>query len=136
MDPRERKTLLLVEDDEGVVLLLSEFLESSGYRVLPFFNPVQALEQIRRRSPDLIILDWYLPFMTGRDFLGHLRHLAQGGPHAPVLVLTGDVNLRPGPGIDEILIKPTGLDELLERVSALLGQTAADGAHLLEAAHA
>jgi two-component system response regulator MprA len=133
MDPRERKTVLLVEDDEGVVLLLSEVLESSGYRVMSFFNPVQALEQIRRRKPDLIILDWYLPFMTGRDFLAHL---ALGGTRIPVLVLTGDVNLRPGPGIDAILVKPTGLDELLEEVSLLLGQTAADDGHLLEAAHA
>jgi DNA-binding response OmpR family regulator len=132
MDPRDRKTVLLVEDDEGVVMLLSEFLENSGYRVLPFFNPVQALEQIRRRAPDLIILDWYLPFMTGRDFL---NHLALVGAPAPVLVLTGDVNLRKGPGIDDILIKPTGLDELLERVSALLGQ-AADGEPLLGTAHA
>lgn len=132
MDPWNRKTVLLVEDDEGVVLLLSEFLESSGYCVLPFFNPVQALEQIQRRPPDLIILDWYLPFMTGRDFL---NHLAAGRTHPPVLVLTGDVNLRKGPGVDDILIKPTGLDELLERVSALLGQPVG-GELLLATAHA
>jgi DNA-binding response OmpR family regulator len=123
MTAREKKTVLLVEDDEAVVLLLSEVLENSGYHVLPFFNPVQALEEVRLRAPDLIILDWYLPFMTGRDFL---NCLALGQVRSPVLVLTGDVNLRSGPGIDDVLIKPAGLDELLERVAALTRLIATD----------
>jgi len=116
MDPRAQKRVLLVEDDEGVLLLLSEILEGCGYRVLPFFNPIDALAEVRHAPPDLIILDWYLPFMNGKDFL---KHLEASGPHAPVVVLTGDVNLRKSPGIDEVLVKPVGLDVLTELVATL-----------------
>lgn len=116
MDPRAPTTVMLVEDDEGVLLLLTEVLEGCGHRVRPFFNPLDALAECRHARPDLIILDWYLPFLSGRDFL---RHLEMSGGGAPVVVLTGDVNLKKSPGITEVLIKPVGLDVLIERVASL-----------------
>lgn len=122
------KTVLVVEDDEGVLLLLTEVLENSGYRVCSFFNPIDALEDARRAPPDLIVLDWYLPFMNGQAFLGHLGQVAPRIP--PVVVLTGDVNLRKASGIAEVLVKPVSLDVLLERIAVLSGRAepaAADG---------
>lgn len=113
--PHARKSLLVVEDDEGVLMLLTEVLENSGYQVRPFFNPIHALEDARRDPPDAIILDWYLPFLNGQDFLAHLRACLADPP--PVIVLTGDIKLRKAAGIAEVLLKPVGLDTLLERVA-------------------
>jgi DNA-binding response OmpR family regulator len=112
------KTVMVVEDDEGVRLLLTEVLEGSGYRVFTYCNPLEALEAARQSPPDAIILDWYLPFLTGRDFLTHLDQLCQAPP--PVIVLTGDVTLKAPKGT-EVLTKPVGLDVLLERIAALTG---------------
>ena len=111
---------MVVEDDEGVLMLLGEVLENSGYLVRPFFNPIHALEDARREVPDAIILDWYLPFMNGQDFLAHLHARLATPP--PVIVLTGDVKLRRMSGIAEVLIKPVGLDLLLERVALHTGR--------------
>lgn len=117
------KSVMVVEDDEGVLMLLGEVLENSGYLVRPFFNPIHALEDARREVPDAIILDWYLPYMNGQDFIVHLNARIQRPP--PVLVLTGDVKLRRVNGIAEVLIKPVGLDLLIQRVGIHTGRTEA-----------
>ena len=79
--------ILVVEDDAGQRLNLSSYLERNGWSVDQAGDGREALEAVRRRRPDVILLDLNMPVMDGFDFLGKLRSLP-GCSDIPVVVLT------------------------------------------------
>jgi DNA-binding response OmpR family regulator len=82
------KTILLVEDEEDIALLLGKRLRSEGYAVTRVADAVQAMQQVMRLRPNLIILDLMIPGGGGLGVLHKVRRsiLVQD---TPVLVLTG-----------------------------------------------
>jgi two-component system alkaline phosphatase synthesis response regulator PhoP len=114
--------VLLVEDEPGLVLTLTDRLTAEGYRVESVTNGNVALERASSEAFDIILLDVMLP---GRDGLDVCRTLRQRGVSAPILMLTARgqvvdrvVGLRLG--ADDYLTKPFEMMELLARVEALL----------------
>lgn len=109
--------VVLLEDDPAVLTLLRDVLESAGFSVQAFTRPFQALASIRRQVPAVLVLDWHLPDLDGRAVLERMRDFL--GRLPPVLVLTGDVRLRPPPEVAEVLRKPVSLTLFVEHVRAL-----------------
>jgi two-component system OmpR family response regulator len=106
-------TILVIDDEPGVRDLLQDALSGAGYRVQSATNGADGLDQLRRRSADLCIVDVNMPTMNGFEFLEKLRaHDAK----TPVLMLTADDYVR----------KPFSIDELLLRVAAILRRTGLD----------
>jgi DNA-binding response OmpR family regulator len=116
--PSAAPTLLVIEDEEDSLVLLTEVLENSGFTVRPCHAPLSALLQLETFRPAMILLDWNLPLMSGRTFLDRAREKL--GELPPVVVLTGDTRLQAGGDLTRVLYKPFELDELLETVFALL----------------
>src|SRR5919112_1797821 len=114
--------VLLVEDEPGLVLTLTDRLTAEGYRVESVTNGNVALERASGEAFDIILLDVMLP---GRDGFDVCRTLRQRGVSAPIMMLTARgqvvdrvVGLRLG--ADDYLTKPFEMMELLARVEALL----------------
>jgi two-component system alkaline phosphatase synthesis response regulator PhoP len=117
-----RKRILLVEDEAGLVLTLSDRLTAEGYLVESVGEGDAALEKARAEPFDLVILDVMLPGMNGFDVC---RELRKGGSETPILFLTARgevtdkvVGLKLGG--DDYLTKPFDMQELTARVEALL----------------
>jgi len=114
--------VMVVEDDETLALGLVSALELAGYGVRHFDNGEDALDDVEAEPPDLAILDWMLPGMTGIEVLGRLK---QSHPEIPVILLTakGQEDDRVAgleAGADDYVTKPFSVRELIARVKARL----------------
>ena len=126
--------ILLVEDDPR----LSEFIEAElrleGYRVTVAPNGMDGLSMARDTQPDLLILDWMLPGISGLDLCLRLRNT---GIQVPIIMLTAkdevpDRVVGLNAGADDYVTKPFSMEELLARVKARLRRTHPEAPDLLE----
>ena len=120
MNPR----ILIVEDEEALTTLLRYNLEAAGYDVEGVARGDDADLRLREATPDLVILDWMLPGVSGIELCRRLRSRPETR-QLPILMLTarGEESERVrglSTGADDYIVKPFSLPELLARVSALL----------------
>jgi two-component system alkaline phosphatase synthesis response regulator PhoP len=121
-DPTPKRRVLVVEDEPGLVLTLSDRLRSEGHEVEVATDGDTAFEAARAGSFDLVILDLALPRRSGLDVC---RDLRREGVDTPILMLTARADLTDKVvglklGADDYLTKPFEMIELLARVEALL----------------
>ena len=116
----KRFTILITDDDERILSYLGARLRAAGYNILTATDGLQALEQIRSKELDLVILDLMMPQMDGLETLREMRAFSS----APVIFLTakgGDEDKIRGLrlGADDYLAKPFNPDELVARIEAV-----------------
>ena len=114
--------ILLVEDEPSVQDALRRALAGRGYRVVTASDGAAALEILGQITPDLIILDIYLPLPDGRQVVHEYRQWS--GPQAPILIITGaGYAAKRAAALDAAgsLDKPFTLQELLTTVARLIG---------------
>jgi DNA-binding NarL/FixJ family response regulator len=121
------KRLLVVDDDPNLVLLVKDYLEFRGYEVVAASNGLEALEVMRRLTPDLIICDVMMPEMDGYTFVQTLRS-DRATDWIPVIFLsargqTADRVRGLNTGADAYLVKPFEPEELVAQVEATLKRT-------------
>ena len=114
--------ILLVEDDETLLDLISEYLSENGYDVTNSNNAKDALDLAYEQNFDLLILDVKLPQGDGFSLLSSLRELGVSAPSIFTTSLNTIDDLEKGykSGCDDYLKKPFELKELLIRIQALL----------------
>jgi len=118
---RPTKTILVVDDDPDARHIATTILSSEGYGVIEADTAERALETLRSRRVDLVILDLALPGTPGLELLATLRRHHD----VPVLIISGndDVNTRIvglRVGADDFVVKPVAPGEISARVGALL----------------
>ena len=109
--------VLVVDDDEEVRNLLFAALGDEGYEVVGAADGEEAIEAVRRRRPDVILLDLMMPRVSGWGFTE--RYAREPGPHAPIIVITavsGQVLRLPEHGVTRVVPKPFSVDALLRQV--------------------
>jgi two-component system phosphate regulon response regulator PhoB len=116
--------ILIVEDEEPLTLLLRYNLEAEGYEVETVARGDEAEVRLRERVPDLLILDWMLPGLSGIELCRRLR-MREGTGRLPILMLTArgeeDERIRGlATGADDYVVKPFSVPELMARVKAML----------------
>ena len=114
------KTILIVEDEQNIVDILSFNLSREGYDTLEAYDGPTGLQLALEQNPDLILLDLMLPGMDGFDVC---RRVRQSGASTPILMLTAreeeaDKVLGLELGADDYITKPFSMRELLARVKA------------------
>ncbi len=119
--------LLIVDDEDNLRSMLAAALRHHGYEVTTASNGREALEQIPREHPDLVLLDVMMPDLDGFEVLRRLRN---DHDRTPVLFLTArDTTEDKVRGLtlggDDYLQKPFSLDELVARAEAILRRTGA-----------
>jgi two-component system, OmpR family, alkaline phosphatase synthesis response regulator PhoP len=129
------KRVLLIEDEPGLVITLTDRLQSEGYEVVSATDGERGLERALHEAWDVILLDVMLPGKGGFDIC---RDLRQRGVHTPVIMLTArgqviDKVLGLKLGADDYLTKPFDMMELLARIEVQLrrsGVAVSDGVFL------
>lgn len=121
-------SILVVEDEPAIQELLTLNLKQAGYQPLRAMSVEQAQLLMREAQPDLIILDWMLPGMSGIEFARRLKSDA-GSKDIPIIMLTSkgeEVDKVRGleVGADDYVTKPFSPRELLARVKAVLRRRA------------
>jgi CheY-like chemotaxis protein len=114
-----RKTILVVEDDVIIREGLTTVLGRAGYQIIPAANGREALDRLREKPVDLILLDMMLPVLDGWRFLERRRRDQEPLP-APVLVVTGfeegSLEWAVALGAAGYLRKPVAIETLLAEV--------------------
>ena len=123
-DERERGTILLVEDEDQLRRVLKDLLERDGFTVAEARDGAEALVQVDRVAPDVVVLDLNLPGLDGYGVLTRLR-AQPATASVPVLVLTAkgdeDNEVRVFQlGADDFLTKPFRARALAARIDAML----------------
>ncbi len=116
--------ILIVEDEEPLTLLLRYNLEAEGYEVDSVGRGDEAEIRLREHVPDLVLLDWMLPGLSGIELCRRMRTRRET-ERLPVIMLTarGEETERVrglATGADDYVVKPFSVPELLARVRALL----------------
>jgi two-component system phosphate regulon response regulator PhoB len=119
-----KPTVLVAEDESALVTLLRYNLEREGYRVLDTQNGEEALLIAAEEKPDVIILDWMMPQLSGIEVCRRLRQ-RQETRNVPILMLTarGEETDRIrglDTGADDYITKPFSMTELLARLRAVM----------------
>lgn len=135
--------ILLVEDDAELAVFLKKSLTRHHYQVDWAKDGEEGLEFIEIEFYDLILLDLYLPKLSGSDLCQYIRTYsplstsAFSNQDTPILLLTGETDtvqkvLCLDAGADDYVVKPVDLDELLARLRALLRRGAVRRSPLLQ----
>jgi two-component system, OmpR family, phosphate regulon response regulator PhoB len=120
MTPR----ILIVEDEEPLTMLLRYNLEAQGYAVETAARGDEAEIKLAENPPDLVVLDWMLPGLSGIELCRRLR-VRPATARLPIIMLTarGEEGERVrglSVGADDYIVKPFSLPELVARIAALL----------------
>jgi two-component system, OmpR family, phosphate regulon response regulator PhoB len=116
--------VLVVEDEESLAILLRYNLEAAGYAVEIVTRGDEVDDHLQDHAPDLILLDWMLPGVSGIELLRRLR-TRKATERVPVIMLTarGEEGERVrglSQGADDYIVKPFSVPELMARVASLL----------------
>ncbi|MBD3882302.1 response regulator transcription factor [Phormidium tenue FACHB-886] len=127
-------SILLVEDEVKLARFIQLELDSEGYQISVAHDGLTGLTMLRESPPDLVILDWMMPGMTGVEVC---RRLRATGSKVPVILLTAkdEVSDRVAgldAGADDYVVKPFSIEELLARVRAHLRRTHEDNPDFLQ----
>jgi CheY-like chemotaxis protein len=119
---QEVKRVVIVDDDDEIRELLLRTLPADGFELLEARDGREALTLVERETPDLLVLDWNMPNLTGGDVLAEL---AQRERRVPVIVLTADDDpkrreIAEAHGAAAFLAKPFSPIELLRAIERLL----------------
>ncbi len=123
----QKKTILVVEDEEPMLLVLKDVLKVEGYNVLQAKNGIEGLELALKDHPDLILLDILMPKMDGLEMLKKLRE-DEWGLKVPVIVLTNlsdneDIAKAVEEDVFEYFVKTDiRIDEVIQRIRDKIGR--------------
>ncbi len=117
-------TILVVEDDISILNMLRDLLEQSNIKVLTATDANEAQSLVSQSSPDLILLDWMLPDMSGAEWVRRLKRDEHFAP-IPIIMLTAkgeeeDKVKALDMGVDDYVTKPFSPRELVARIKAAL----------------
>jgi two-component system cell cycle sensor histidine kinase/response regulator CckA len=125
MATRRERTVLLVDDDEGVLAILEHTMAQQGWRILAAENGEQALQSCRDQidAVDLVITDLQMPEMNGNELAKRLRELK---PALPIIFVSGDSGSDLADAVKALpnhryLKKPFRTSELAELVTNFVG---------------
>jgi two-component system, OmpR family, phosphate regulon response regulator PhoB len=116
--------ILVVEDESALVTLLRYNLEREGFRVAEARDGEEALLAAREQKPDLVLLDWMLPLLSGLEVCRQMRRMPETRS-VPIIMLTargeeGDKLRGLDSGADDYVTKPFSPSELVARIRAAL----------------
>lgn len=125
-------TIMVVDDDDGVRLLVTDILEQQKHVVVQATNGVMALDMLKTSAVDMVITDLVMPSKNGIDLIMELRELK---PDMPIVAMSGGggitgrfdyLPIAQLLGAGSIINKPFTMEQLRERVNTALGTVKKD----------
>ena len=116
--------ILVIDDEPNIVQTLQDRLEMNEYIVVTAGNGKEGLEIALREEPDVILLDVIMPIMDGHEMLEALRKHPEGKDAAVIMLTarsqTKDIARANACGIEDYIVKPFDLSELLEKIESIV----------------
>jgi DNA-binding response OmpR family regulator len=115
-------TVLVCDDDEGILDVITIILEEEGFKVFPVISAQNVMTQIHALQPDLILLDLWMPHIDGISLTQELQR-KKSTQHIPILLLSAHNQLAQTAqklGVSRYLAKPFDIDDLIKAVRACL----------------
>lgn len=109
--------ILLIDDNRNGLMVRKTLLEEQGYSITIAMGPEDGLEQFRSHNFDLVVTDFRMPKMDGRELIKHIRSMK---PNMPVVLVSG-------------MVDPLGLNEANTGADAVVAKTNHEPQHLLRA---
>lgn len=121
--------ILLIDDEVNLVDPMSYTLRQKGFEAIAAYNGQEGLNKINIEQPDLVLLDWSMPDISGIDVL---RRLRESQNNIPVIMITGksakeDIVEGLEAGADDYITKPFNWEELMARINAALRRSQQSG---------
>jgi CheY-like chemotaxis protein len=118
------QTVMVIDDETNIVLVLKEILGDIGYRVISAPNGLYAFEILKQMpKPDLFMVDLLMPVMGGRQFIEILQSLPEYN-NIPIILVTGTILNRqdfpPQGTYQDIISKPFDINEIVSKACRLL----------------
>ena len=116
--------IFIIEDEPSIIQLVQHNLEKNGFLVLSSLNGNDGLKELKKFQPDLLLLDWMLPDLSGIEICKNIRK-DNSFKNLPVIMLTAkgeeeDKIKGLDSGVDDYLTKPFSFNELMARIKAVL----------------
>ena len=116
--------IFIIEDETSIIQLVQHNLEKEGFVVSSSTNGNDGLKELKKFEPNLLLLDWMLPDLSGIDVCKSLRR-DKNFKNLPIIMLTAkgeeeDKVKGLESGVDDYITKPFGFNELMARIKALL----------------
>jgi two-component system alkaline phosphatase synthesis response regulator PhoP len=120
----KRAKIMVVDDEPNIIQTLQDRLEMNDYTVISACNGKEGLDKAINEKPDIILLDVIMPIMDGHEMLERLRK-TEAGKNIAVIMLsarsqTDDIARASTCGIEDYIIKPFDLSELLAKIEGIL----------------
>ena len=124
----ENKKIMVCDDDQGILDVLQMLLESEGFDVITEINSTNLVKEMKTNLPDLLLLDLWMPVLSGDQVLKALRTTKEF-EHLPVIVLSASVDgssIANGAGATDFVPKPFDMDDLIVKIKGLLSNSGID----------
>ncbi len=124
----EKRTILLVDDDIFLVDIMAFTFKQSGFEIIKAHNGKEALEVIDKESIDLILTDIMMPVMDGFELAKNIKENPKIS-YLPIIFLTAKSNIEDknkgfSLGINDYVVKPFNLKDLVSRINKVLDENA------------
>ena len=119
----QKQTILVVDDEIGIIEVLESILRDAGYNVVTAMNGREALAQMEQRRPDLVLMDFMMPLLDGAGVLEQMRS-SDGLKTTPVILasaLSENAVRERCTGYNAFLRKPFKTERLMKEISRILG---------------
>lgn len=116
------KKIMVCDDDQGILDVLQMLLETEGFTVFTEIESPNVIEQIKIENPDLLLLDLWMPILSGDQVLKKIRQ-TEDIKNLPVIVLSASVDgsdIAADAGADAFVAKPFDMDDLIIKIKGLL----------------
>lgn len=116
------KKILICDDDEGILELLVLVLEDEGFEVIAEQNSLNIYKLIERERPDLILLDMWMPVLSGDQILKTLKKNPET-QDVPVIIISASTEgkrIADAAGANHFISKPFDVDNLVNSISGLI----------------
>lgn len=118
----EGKKIMICDDDLGILDVVEMMLEIEGYTVFKESNSTNLMSEIKRTSPDLLLMDLWMPVLSGDQVLKAIR-TSKEFEDLPVIILSASVDgnqIAKSAGANDFIAKPFNMDDMIERINDLL----------------
>ena len=113
-------SVLIIDDEKGLLLVMRQALESHGYKVITATNGTEGIRVFNQMSLDLVITDVRMPGMDGHDVVQHIRYSEQSTPVIGISGTPWDLN---NSDFSAVLSKPFSLKTLVDTVNGLAAKS-------------
>jgi len=120
--PKNRKKILIVDDDKTILYILRRFFIGEGFEVSVAKDGLEAMDRLKAENPALVLTDIKMPSFSGIDLIKFIRQNMNG---IPIVAMTAYPHLYPekrnGNEVDAYFRKPFDINEMLSSIEKLLG---------------